>query len=55
MNQKLAPETATGWALHPQLERDTAPVGDLPLCRVLLIAMASFVLRVVNAAWFSRA
>ena len=37
MNQKLAPETAAGWALHPQLERDTAPVGDLPLCRVLLI------------------
>ncbi len=25
------------WALHPQLERDTAPVGDLPLTRVLLM------------------
>jgi diadenosine tetraphosphate (Ap4A) HIT family hydrolase len=25
------------WSLHPQLERDTAPVGDLPLSRVLLM------------------
>lgn len=25
------------WSLHPQLERDTAPVGDLPLTRVLLM------------------
>ena len=34
MSQTAAP---TGWALHPQLERDTVAVGDLPLCRVLLI------------------
>jgi diadenosine tetraphosphate (Ap4A) HIT family hydrolase len=26
-----------GWSLHPQLENDTAPVGDLALCRVLAI------------------
>ena len=30
------------WSLHPQLERDTAPVGDLPLCRVLLIDDANY-------------
>ena len=25
------------WVLHPQLERDTTPLGDLPLSRVLII------------------
>ena len=25
------------WQLHPQLARDTAPVGDLSLCRILLM------------------
>src|SRR5579862_8230832 len=25
------------WPLHPQLEQDTTPVGDLALCRVLAI------------------
>lgn len=25
------------WSLHPQLEKDTSPVGDLSLCRVLAI------------------
>ena len=25
------------WSLHPQLERDTVPVGDLRLSRILLI------------------
>jgi diadenosine tetraphosphate (Ap4A) HIT family hydrolase len=25
------------WSLHPQLEADTSPVGDLPLSRVLAI------------------
>jgi len=28
--------------LHPQLERDTASFGDLPLCRVLVINDANF-------------
>ena len=33
------PENAApaDWTLHPQLERDTVPIGDLALCRVLLI------------------
>ncbi len=29
-------EARGGWSLHPQLDRDTAPVGDLALSRVLL-------------------
>ena len=31
-----------GWALDPLLQRDTTPVGDLPLCRVLLINDANY-------------
>jgi len=33
------PENAppTDWTLHPQLARDTVPIGDLALCRALLI------------------
>src|SRR3954467_6666964 len=27
---------ASGWSLHPQLERDTVDLGDLPLSRVLV-------------------
>jgi len=30
------------WTLHPQLDKDTTPVGDLPLCRVLLIKDAQY-------------
>jgi diadenosine tetraphosphate (Ap4A) HIT family hydrolase len=30
------------WTLHPQLERDTVPIGDLALCRVLLINDANY-------------
>jgi diadenosine tetraphosphate (Ap4A) HIT family hydrolase len=33
---------SAGWALDPQLERDTLPVGDMPLCRVLLIGDANY-------------
>ena len=38
------PENAasTDWSLHPQLQRDTVPVGDLALCRVLLINDANY-------------
>lgn len=32
----------SGWSLHPQLERDTLLVGDLPLCRVLIIKDANY-------------
>jgi diadenosine tetraphosphate (Ap4A) HIT family hydrolase len=31
-----------GWSLHPQLEHDTAPVGDLALCRVVSINDADY-------------
>jgi len=31
-----------GWELHPQLERDTLSIGDLPLCRVLIIHDANY-------------
>src|SRR3974390_685634 len=34
------PESA--WSLHPQLENDTVPVGDLALCRVLAIEDVTF-------------
>ena len=30
------------WSLHPQLEADTSPVGDLPLSRVLAINDADY-------------
>ncbi len=30
------------FTLHPRLAADTVPVGDLPLCRVLLMADARF-------------
>jgi diadenosine tetraphosphate (Ap4A) HIT family hydrolase len=30
------------WSLHPQLENDTAPVGDLALCRLLAINDADY-------------
>ncbi len=30
------------WTLHPQLERDTVPIGDLALCRALLINDANY-------------
>jgi diadenosine tetraphosphate (Ap4A) HIT family hydrolase len=33
---------AAGWALDPQLERDTTALGDLPLCRVLLSNDANY-------------
>ena len=33
---------AEGWTLDAQLGRDTWPIGDLPLCRVLLINDANY-------------
>jgi len=33
---------SAAWSLHPQLERDTVPVGDLKLSRVLLINDANY-------------
>lgn len=37
----LDPKSAD-WTLDPRLERDTAAVGDMPLCRVLLIDDANY-------------
>ena len=31
-----------GWSLDPQLQRDTVAIGDLPLCRALLIDDANY-------------
>lgn len=33
---------AAAFTLHPQLERDTVSLGDLPLCRVLIIQDANY-------------
>ena len=39
----MIPDPASeGFTLDPQLARDTLPVGDLPLCRVLLINDANY-------------
>ena len=42
MNARAAPAPRGAFALDPQLERDTAMVGDLPLSRVLLVNDAGF-------------
>lgn len=34
--------STTAWALHPQLARDTVPLGDLALSRVLIIKDANY-------------
>jgi diadenosine tetraphosphate (Ap4A) HIT family hydrolase len=34
--------TEAGWSLHPRLENDTTPVGDLALSRVLAIDDADY-------------
>ena len=34
--------TQGDWSLHPQLAADTVAVGDLPLCRVLLMNDANY-------------
>jgi diadenosine tetraphosphate (Ap4A) HIT family hydrolase len=37
-----AMHAASSWELHPQLAAETVPVGDLPLCRVLLSNDANY-------------
>ena len=32
----------SNWSLHPQLKKDTIDIGDLPLCRVLVIQDAHY-------------
>ncbi len=34
--------TDSAWSLHPQLERDGASIGDLPLSRVLVMNDANY-------------
>src|SRR5262249_31580422 len=36
------PASRPVWSLHPQLARDTAPIGDLALSRVLVMNDASY-------------
>jgi len=36
------PAAAPAWLLHPQLEKDTINIGDLPLSRVLAIKDANY-------------
>ncbi len=36
------PASAANWTLHPQLQKDTVDVGDLPLSRVLIIKDAHY-------------
>ena len=38
----MIPQPPPVWSLHPQLERDTANIGDLPLCRVLVVRDGNF-------------
>ena len=38
----MFPQQSRQWTLHPQLERDTVNMGDLPLCRVLVIEDANY-------------
>jgi diadenosine tetraphosphate (Ap4A) HIT family hydrolase len=38
----MFPSPTPAWSLHPQLERDTINIGDLPLCRVLVIQDANY-------------
>src|ERR1700736_2061578 len=36
------PTDAPGWSLHSRLKEDTIDIGDLPLCRVLVIKDAHY-------------
>jgi diadenosine tetraphosphate (Ap4A) HIT family hydrolase len=38
----MFPSPVQAWTLHPQLARDTVDLGDLPLCRVLVIQDANY-------------
>ncbi len=36
------PSDEPAWSLHSQLKKDTIDIGDLPLCRVLVIKDANY-------------
>ena len=38
----IIPTPPPTWSLHPQLDKDTTPLGDLPLSRVLVIKDANY-------------
>lgn len=38
----MARDTSSGWTLDPQIERDTRPLGELPLCRALIMNDANY-------------
>lgn len=38
----IIPTPPPTWTLHPQLDKDTTPLGDLPLSRVLVINDANY-------------
>ena len=38
----MSAPSATHWSLHPQLDKDTINIGDLPLSRVLVIKDANY-------------
>src|SRR3954451_16997045 len=38
----ILPSSLADWELDPLLERDTIAIGDMPLCRVLLIKDATY-------------
>jgi hypothetical protein len=40
--------TEPGWSLHPQLESDTVPVGELALSRVLAVNAADYLLLIIS-------
>jgi diadenosine tetraphosphate (Ap4A) HIT family hydrolase len=40
--RELKMPSSTDWSLHSQLEKDTIDIGDLPLCRVLVIKDANY-------------
>ena len=44
------PSDAPAWSLHSQLKKDTIDIGDLPLCRVLVIKDAQLSLAAAGAA-----
>jgi len=42
IQENMASQRESGWSLHPQLAADTIALGDLPLCRVLIINDANY-------------
>ena len=38
----MSASSASHWSLHPQLDKDTINIGDLPLSRVLVIKDANY-------------